>query len=256
MNTKRTLILRLFCAVLLIVCAGAALAQDANVVAERRAQSANAVPPAGCKCSPGHWFDVNRKSCVTGACQVPKMPDGDKGGGYFAWRGTLFVDTPCVQPCVNLNVTTATGQPGWMLVSGPGAGYPITPVVVSPYAGWSTIPGASWISSDANRGDTRGAGNYVYEYQFCLSAAAKGANLTLTFLADNGATVYLNTQQIFATTGNHNFGPTPRTVSYSNSAGWIIPGANKVRIVVANESSVTGLAASLVVRADCGACAR
>jgi hypothetical protein len=255
-NKNRTLILRLLCLVLLILCAGSAFAQDADVVARRRAESASTPAPAGCQCSPGHWWDANRKSCVTGACNVPKMPDGDKGGGYFAWHGTLFIDTPCVPQCVNLNITTSTGQPGWLLVSGPGAGYPITPVVVSPYSGWSTLSGASWISSDPNRGMDRPPGNYVYEYQFCLSATAKGANLTLNFLADNGATVYLNNQQIFATSGNRNFVAPARTVMYSNSAGWIIPGTNKVRIVLWNESSVSGLAASLNIRADCGACIR
>jgi hypothetical protein len=255
-NTNRTLILRLFCLILLIACAGATFAQDANVVAQRRAESASARPPAGCECSPGHWWDANRKSCVTGVCNVPKMPDGDKGGSYFAWNGTLFVDTACVLRCLNLNLNTATGQPGWLLVSGPGSGYPITPVVVPLYPGWSPIAGASWISADANSGSQRGAGNYVYEYTFCLSAGAKGANLTLNFLADNGATVYLNNQQIFATSGNRNFIAPPRTVTYANSAGWIIPGMNKVRIDVANESSVTGLAATLNVRADCGECIR
>ena len=252
---NRTLFFRLLCATLLLLaCASAAFSQESRAAAQRREMSA-APPPAGCECSPGHWWDTNRKSCVTGACEVASMPDGDKGGGYFAWHGTLFVDTKCISRCVNLNLTTTTGQPGWQLVSGPGAGYPIAPVVVSPYAGWGAVPGASWISSDANRGSQRPVGDYVYEYQFCLDRAAKGASLQLSFLADNGATVFLNNQQIFATSGNMNFTGAPRTVSYSNSAGWIIPGTNKVRIVVHNESSVTGLAASLTIRADCGTCA-
>lgn len=45
-----------------------------------------------CSCSRG-WYDANRDSCVTGACEsVPGMPNGSKGGGYFAWNETLFVD--------------------------------------------------------------------------------------------------------------------------------------------------------------------
>ncbi|HEV7767158.1 MAG TPA: hypothetical protein VGQ76_19310 [Thermoanaerobaculia bacterium] len=181
------------------------------------------------------------------------MPDGDKGGGYFAFQGTLFVNTPC-RPCANLDLSTATGQPGWTLVSGPGAGYPKAPVVVSPFPGWGTLPGSNWVSVDANRGGL--PGNYVYEYKFCLCASAKGANLTLLLLADNGATVHLNNQQLLITTGNRNFIAPPKTVTYSAPAGWIIPGTNTIRITVWNESSVTGLAAALRVRADAGACAK
>jgi hypothetical protein len=44
-----------------------------------------------CDCPQGTWYDANRSSCVTTACQnVTGIPDGDKGGGYFAWQGTLF----------------------------------------------------------------------------------------------------------------------------------------------------------------------
>ncbi|HEX8472671.1 MAG TPA: hypothetical protein VF666_01435 [Pyrinomonadaceae bacterium] len=46
-----------------------------------------------CNCPKG-WYDENRRSCVTGALcdKVPNMPDGDKGGGYWAWHGILFMD--------------------------------------------------------------------------------------------------------------------------------------------------------------------
>lgn len=47
-----------------------------------------------CACPEG-WYDKNRQSCVVGVgCPVSGMPDGDKGGGFFAWRGTLFRDVP------------------------------------------------------------------------------------------------------------------------------------------------------------------
>jgi hypothetical protein len=59
-------------------------------------------PPAGCQCAQGHWYDPNVKSCVTTACEVVKgMPDGDKGGGFFAWNGHLFTKTACTNPNTN-----------------------------------------------------------------------------------------------------------------------------------------------------------
>jgi hypothetical protein len=46
-----------------------------------------------CTCPKG-WYDENRRSCAIGALcdKVPGMPDGDKGGGYWAWHGILFMD--------------------------------------------------------------------------------------------------------------------------------------------------------------------
>lgn len=254
MRTNRYLMLCVFSVISILLLTATAFAQGAVSAAPPPGAG---VAPAGCDCGPGHWWDVNRRSCVTGACEVPKMPDGDKGGGYFAWHGTLFVNTPCRVTCGgNPNLTMPTGQPGWKLVSGPGSGYPIIPVVVSPYSGWSAVPGASWISVDTNRGSARGAGDYVYEYSFCLCALAKGTNLTLAFLADNGAIVKVNNHQIFATTGNSNFSGAPRSATYSGIPYWNIPGTNTIQIVVHNEDSVTGLAAVLTVRSDNGACPR
>jgi len=46
-----------------------------------------------CDCPEGTWFDANRDSCVTGAgCDIEDLPNGDMGGGYFAWDGHLYVD--------------------------------------------------------------------------------------------------------------------------------------------------------------------
>jgi hypothetical protein len=229
------------------------MAAQTETRALARPRTFKPVAPAGCNCADGHWWDANRKSCVTGACKVPGMPDGDKGGGYFAWQGELFVNTPCT-PCGNLNLTATTGQPGWQLVSGPGISAPQAPVVMPAYPGWGTVPGASWVSVNGSGGSGAG-GFYVYEYQFCLCASAKGQRLDLTFLADNGAVISLNGKQIHATTGNGNFKNPPKTVSYTGvPSDWVIPGTNTLRIVVENESNVTGLAASLVIRADNGAC--
>lgn len=155
--------------------------------------------------------------------------------------------------CGDLDQTITTGSPGWKLVSGPGIAAPMTPTVVSPFSGWGTVPGASWISVDQKRGSKRG--DYVYEYSFCLCATAKAPSLSLSFLADNGATVSLNGKQIHATTGNRNFQAPPKTITYSGTASdWVIPGTNTLRITVRNDSSVTGLSASLQLKAAAGAC--
>jgi hypothetical protein len=237
----------------LMLISGAASAQSGERAAAPPPGMVTAAPPQGCDCGAGHWWDPNRKSCVTGACSVPNMPDGDKGGGYFAWHGSLFINTPCIYLCANLDKTTTTGQPGWVLVSGPGVSAPRPPTVVAPYNGWGTIPGASWISVDANRGSV--AGDYVYEYEFCLCAQAKNPGFTINFLADNGASIYLNSSPaLYNTVGNYNFSLPIKTYTYTGGAGWVIPGTNKVRVVVHNVSSVTGLIATLNVHAQSGLC--
>jgi hypothetical protein len=143
------------------------------------------------------------------------------------------------QGCTEL--TAATGKPGWMLVSGPGINTPKVPVNVNPYPGWTNppLPGSSWVSVNANHGSP--PGNYTYELTFCLCRDGKHA-LKLSFFADNGATVYLNNTQIFATSGDYNFKPAVQSVNYSWVGG---PGTNKVRIVVRNAGGPTGLNAVL-----------
>jgi hypothetical protein len=150
------------------------------------------------------------------------------------------------------NLQSGTGQPGWMLVSGPGVTVPRVPVNVAPYSGWAgPIAGSSWVSVDANRGNT--AGDYTYEYTFCV-CREKGAALNLSFYADNGAKVYLNGTQIYATAGPLNF-KVPVKVVPTQTA--LFPGTNTLRIVVWNESIVTGLDALLkVTNARGGCCGR
>jgi hypothetical protein len=123
--------------------------------------------------------------------------------------------------------------------------------VVSPYSGWQTLPGSSWISVDANRGSL--GGNYSYDFPFCVCKDGKHV-LNLSLYADNGATVLLNGNQIFATTGVYNFTGAPKVVNYSWASG---PGTNTLRVVVNNQSSVTGLDAVLqIAGATAGRCAR
>jgi hypothetical protein len=171
----------------------------------------------------------------------------------------IFVLTVCLfsvasvaaqtEQCSDLN--TATGQPGWMLISGPGINAPKVPVNVSPYPGWQSpsLPGSSWVSTDPNHGGS--TGDYTYEYTFCVCKNGKHA-LNLSFYADNGAVVFLDNTQIFTTAGSYNFNGAARTVNY----GWVGgPGISKVRIVVHNDSGPTGLNAVLRISgASTGTC--
>jgi len=156
-------------------------------------------------------------------------------------------------PCGNLQKSIVTGQAGWTLVGSPGVTTPMQPVTVPTIPGWATLPGASWISVDAQGGGR--SGDYVYEAEFCLCSEAINPRMVLTFFADNGATVFLNGKQLYATTGDRNFQIPVKSLTYGGSrADWIIPGTNKVRVVVNNVSGPTGLAATLTIEADGGAC--
>jgi len=73
-----------------------------------------------CKCPQG-WYDPNRDSCVTGTdCDVPGMPDGDKGGGYFAWHEDLFLNIPGASDCVIEPPKKECKWTGWLNRDAPG----------------------------------------------------------------------------------------------------------------------------------------
>lgn len=97
-----------------------------------------------------------------------------------------------------------TGQPGWTLVSAPvGVLAPIPAVTINPpNPAWTpALSGSAWVGPTVDSGvkDLPG-GLYVYEYKFCL-CQEKGQHpvLSLSFFADNGATVSLNGKLILPT---------------------------------------------------------
>jgi hypothetical protein len=131
-------------------------------------------------------------------------------------------------------------------------------MVVTPSAGWGSVPGASWVSVDADRGGLLGpnhhgvAGDFTYQFVFCV-CRPQGVSLTLSFLAKNSATVKLNGVGIYNTTGDDNFQSPPRVVNYAGA--FLTMGTNTLLIVVHNSASVTGLAANLrVIGGAAGAC--
>lgn len=206
-----------------------------------------------CPCQDGHWYDKNRKSCVTGACKVPGMPNGDKGGKYFAWDGNLFIDTPC-KPCERLDLPLATGTAQWIVADGPDAslkGKPPVAVQQIP-AGWGSIAGSKWVQGAANASSP--GGDYRYELRFCLCPGFKNARLSLSALADNSLKVIVNGTEIGSVPGPKGFVDPPKTFS-TGTQSHFKPGANVLTIVVNNQPhSPTGLLVGGSITADEGRC--
>ncbi|HEX3091772.1 MAG TPA: hypothetical protein VHW72_04055, partial [Candidatus Angelobacter sp.] len=71
---------------------------------------------------------------------------------------------------------TATGEPGWTLVSAPqGVQTPHAAVILTPPNGLyaPALPGSAWVGPTAGSGlDDLPVGNYVYEFKFCLCHAS------------------------------------------------------------------------------------
>ena len=85
----------------------------------------------------------------------------------FMTAATVVAQTPPGSCSPQSVLNTATGQPGWMLVSSPGVTASKAAVVVpKPTPGWSPLSGASWVSVDGSGGSKGGA--YTYQFTFCL----------------------------------------------------------------------------------------
>lgn len=159
---------------------------------------------------------------------------------------------------------TATGQPGWTLVSAPQPIHtPRAAVVLTPpnsnYA--PALPGSAWVGPTADSGiDDPPAGDYVYEFKFCLCHKQHNQNplLSLLFFSDN------STISVTLNGGPSLISPTP-DVSFANPPGpfsIVFPGpvaahgvgtfrpcpeVNTLAITVNNESGPTGLDAILSI---------
>ena len=209
---------------------------------------------ACCSCAQGHWYDPNRHSCLTGTgpCSnlKPPMPDGDKGGGYFVWNGTLFVNTACL-PCQNLpSRTMVTGTDAWTIASGPVTGS--ANVTTSPSSAWYTITGTKWVGPGPG-GTATNVGDYTYELQFSLCKNFKSPTLTVTLVADNSATVFLNGCSLGGTVGGNSGFATPTTLP-TPPPSCFQAGCNTLKVVVHNSGSVTGLDLKAVLSAAQGIC--
>jgi hypothetical protein len=220
-------------------------------------------PPPGCTCPPGSYYYAERKSCIKEVCDnVKGIPNGDKGGGFFAYNGAIWENVACVAPpCKDLNLTAFTGGPGWR-VSWPGLPGGKVPVNVSPYPNWAgPIPPSSWVSIDATRGDPPGTSgvDYTYTYQFCLckTVDVTKATLSLQLYADNGADVYLNRtispSPILTVPVPYGFQLPVKQGPPFASPPKFVAGTNTLTIVVHNQGGPTGLDAVVHIIAPNGA---
>ncbi len=158
---------------------------------------------------------------------------------------------------------TATGQPGWTLVSAPpGVHTPHAPVILTPpnpgYA--PALPGSAWVGPTAGSGlGDLPVGDYVYEFKFCLCHEKKQQQqpiLSLLLFSDNP------TVSVALNGGPSLISPTP-SVSFASPPGpfpVVFPGSvaphgvgvfrpcpeiNTLAITVNNEGGPTGLDAIL-----------
>jgi hypothetical protein len=159
---------------------------------------------------------------------------------------------------------TATGEPGWTLVSAPqGVQTPHAAVILTPPNGLyaPALPGSAWVGPTAGSGlDDLPVGNYVYEFKFCLCHASHHQihHLSLLFFSDNP------TVSVTLNGGPSLIAPTP-SVSFTNPPGpfpVMFPGTaephgvgkfrpcpevNTLAITVDNEGGPTGLDAILSI---------
>jgi hypothetical protein len=159
---------------------------------------------------------------------------------------------------------TATGEPGWTLVSAPqGVQTPHAAVILTPPNGLyaPALPGSAWVGPTAGSGlDDLPVGNYVYEFKFCLCHASHHQihHLSLLFFSDNP------TVSVTLNGGSSLIAPTP-SVSFTNPPGpfpVMFPGTaephgvgkfrpcpevNTLAITVDNEGGPTGLDAILSI---------
>ncbi|MFP5287223.1 MAG: hypothetical protein ACLGI9_15900, partial [Thermoanaerobaculia bacterium] len=98
-------------------------------------------------------------------------------------------------------------------------------------------------------------GDYVYELRFCLCPGFRNASLTMSVLADNAATIFLNGNQIGTVSGPNGTGfvNPPKPVNTSTQS-FFLQGQNVLTVRVSNQSSFTGLLAGGQITADAGQC--
>jgi hypothetical protein len=143
----------------------------------------------------------------------------------------------CCTPAQNAVETSATG---W-IVQAPPSGSVVPAVTITPYVSWHAPLGTShWIANVAN---AYAPGYYTYVYRFCLCAQPKGLRQSATtmfvsILADNEFKAYVNSTGPFLQGGGYSF---QNPTSGSPPSNAFLSGWNTLKIVVHNDSSVTGL---------------
>ncbi len=158
---------------------------------------------------------------------------------------TLFINTG-IDRTTNLPLDSLREDRFWKLISTP-SGTLSTPQnawTLKPNAGWHAPLenefGSDWIGNTPSANEFSPAGNYVYEFYFCLHDTA-GLSLDLSFLADNTGIVKLNGAQILASIN----GPGGNT-GFNNPASTIVNGTfipnskNVLRVEIQNSGGASG----------------
>jgi hypothetical protein len=111
--------------------------------------------------------------------------------------------------------------------------------IVTPNPLYSSIPGANWISVQANGNGPDNTTN-IYSTSFTLPVGFTGPSLSISILADDQATVFLNGHfvggQPFPNT-NPNYTNPPSVFSTSNAA-FFLTGQNVLEITSFNQNDV------------------
>ena len=169
-----------------------------------------------------------------------------------------FRSVPVVLPpaCGPLKLSLNTGVANWRITQDPDSTTTeprAASIVTSPPSAWGSQSGAQWIGPKTSSGNDAIAGDYVYQFCFCLCSGFTNARLTLTGLADNSANVFINNSPTPLTPTIPGFSGTPTTVQTNNSQ-LFQAGTNCVKVVVRNNEGPTGLNIKGTVTANAGLC--
>jgi hypothetical protein len=161
------------------------------------------------------------------------------------------ISLPCCR-CVDGGTTTVsidTGTAPWG-VSWPSVfGYPAVVPAANP--AWAPVPPAQWVGP---AGEPRDPGDYVYQLQFQAPDCVIPARITIAgrFAADNGATLFIDANQVRSSVGTPNYGFLPGGVtSFSAPVPPTPTGLHAIRLVVRNASNVTGAIVQGTIAVTC-----
>jgi hypothetical protein len=179
----------------------------------------------------------------------------DDGLCCHCWADILDDAATGIDDLTTGPITSGLDDDEWMVTASASGGVlPRPATVIDKYVGWDLIPFTKWITADA----TGPAGLYTYEKCWCMNPSFQNAVVSLTLLADDRASVYLNGSLIGSTplSGAYLFPPTSITTA---NQSLFRAGENCVTIDVHNAGPfATGLDVAMSIsatNAECCPCA-
>lgn len=172
----------------------------------------------------------------------------------------VFVPVPVAPPVISLpccrcidggvaTISINTGAAPWGVNWPSVFGYPA--VVPAANAAWAPVPPAQWVGP---AGAPTAAGDYVYQLQFQVPQCVIPARITIAgrFAADNGATLFIDANQVRSSAGTPNYGFLPGSVtSFSAPVPPTPTGLHSIRLVVSNTSNVTAAIVQGAISVTC-----